>query len=163
MWWRFEEAGREDNNMGLPLAILRYKSGYYEVAVLRGVEVPEERPSRRRHQTRVVCSPDCWIIEVENIGSAVTEEETKGEREGYGRVETRNSRGERFSLDRYHFLPHPAHATNPLVSLPYSHSTRPLLTRLADRQHRFRLSGWDGVSSKACLKPPGFFPSGTIK
>ncbi|KAI7490416.1 hypothetical protein KC351_g650 [Hortaea werneckii] len=104
MWWRFAEAGKEDNNMGLPLAILHYKSGYCEVAVLRGVEVPEEGPSRRNGQTRVVCSADCWIIEVENIGSAVTEEETKGEGEGYGRVETRNSRGERFSLDRYHSL-----------------------------------------------------------
>ncbi|RMZ27814.1 hypothetical protein D0859_08120 [Hortaea werneckii] len=104
MWWRFAEAGKEDNNMGLPLAILHYKSGYCEVAVLRVVEVPEEGPSRRNGQTRVVCSADCWIIEVENIGSAVTEEETKGEGEGYGRVETRISRGERFSLDRYHFL-----------------------------------------------------------
>ncbi|GAB1739944.1 hypothetical protein NU219Hw_g4874t1 [Hortaea werneckii] len=115
IWWRFEEGGKEDNNMGLPLAILRYTSGYYEVAVLRGVEVPEERPSRRHHQTRVVCSPDCWIIEIENIGSAVTEEETKGEREACGRVETRNSRGQRFSLDRYHFLPRHAHATSPLL------------------------------------------------
>ena len=104
MWWHLEEDGEGINNMGLPIAILHYESGHDEVAVLRGVEVTEEEPSRSRRQTRVVCSPECWIIEVENIGSAVTEEEVKEGPKGYGRVETTNSNGERFSLDRYHLL-----------------------------------------------------------
>jgi len=105
MWWQFEEDGKEVNNMGLPIAILQYESGRHcEVAVLRGVEVAEEEPSQSRRQTRVVCSAECWIIEVENIGSAVTEEEIKEGGKGYGRVATTNSNGERFSLDRYHLL-----------------------------------------------------------
>lgn len=104
MWWQLEEDGEEINNMGLPIAIIRYASGPHEVAVLRGVEVAEEEPSRGRRQTRVVCAPECWIIEVENIGSAVTEEENKEGGNGYGRVATTNSKGERFSLDRYHLF-----------------------------------------------------------
>jgi len=104
MWWQFEEDGKEVNNMGLPIAIFRYESGHSEVAVLRGVEVAEEEPSQSRRQTRVVCSAECWIIEAENIGSAVTEEEIKEGGKGYGRVATTNSNGERFSLDRYHLL-----------------------------------------------------------
>ena len=104
MWWHLEEDGEGINNMGLPIAIIRYASGPHEVAVLRGVEVAEEEPSRGRRQTRVVCAPECWIIEVENIGSAVTEEENKEGGNGYGRVATTNSKGERFSLDRYHLF-----------------------------------------------------------
>ncbi|KAI7204477.1 hypothetical protein D0869_03554 [Hortaea werneckii] len=104
MGWQFEEDGKEVNNMGLPIAILHYESGHCEVAVLRGVKVAEEEPSQGRLQTRVVCSPECWIIEVENIGSAVTEEEIKEGGKGYGRVATTYSNGARFSLDRYHLL-----------------------------------------------------------
>ncbi|RMX87498.1 hypothetical protein D0869_02313 [Hortaea werneckii] len=111
-WWQFEEDGEVINNMGLPIAILRYETGHHEVAIMRGVEVPEEGPSRRRRPTRVVCSLECWIIEVENIGSAVTEEETPGEKGDYGRVETRNSKGSKFSLDRYHI------SLNPDLSSP---------------------------------------------
>ncbi|KAI6853533.1 hypothetical protein KC323_g9318, partial [Hortaea werneckii] len=139
MWWQFEEDGKEVNNMGLPIAIFYYESGHSEVAVLRGVEVAEEEPSQSRRQTRVVCSPECWIIEVENIGSAVTEEEIKEGGKGYGRVATTNSNGERFSLDRYHLLMPNKPQCTPIYSITLE-TTQMIEGRISCAEYRLELA-----------------------
>ncbi|KAI7048446.1 hypothetical protein KC352_g45949, partial [Hortaea werneckii] len=99
----------------------------------------EEEQSQSRRQTRVVCSAECWIIEVENIGSAVTEEEIKKGGKGYGRVATTNSNGERFSLDRYHlYMPNKPQCT-PIYSITLE-TTQMIEGRISCAEYRLELA-----------------------
>ena len=87
------EGGDVDNNLALAVAILRYKSGSFAVALLWGkiTEVGWDGGPQR-----VVCTDDCQVVDKESIGGGVIEPEKSG------RILTENSVGAKFSLDRYH-------------------------------------------------------------
>ena len=87
------EGGEVDNNLALAVAILRYKSGSFAVALLWGkiTEVGWDGGPQR-----VVCTDDCQVVDKESIGGGVIEPEKSG------RILTENSVGAKFSLDRYH-------------------------------------------------------------
>lgn len=94
IWVQYEkENGKIDNNLALPVAILCYKGGEREVALLWGKEIQEGSDAGLQ---RVVCTDECGIVDRESINGGVIEEETQG------RVVTENSKGDRFSLDRHH-------------------------------------------------------------
>ena len=87
------DGGEVDNNLALAVAILRYKSGSFAVAVLWG-KITEA--GWDGGPQRVVCTDDCQVVDKESIGGGVIEPEKSG------RILTENSVGAKFSLDRYH-------------------------------------------------------------
>jgi len=87
------EGGEVDNNLALAVAILRYKSGSFAVALLWG-KITEA--GWDGGPQRVVCTDDCQVVDKESIGGGVIEPEKSG------RILTENSVGAKFSLDRYH-------------------------------------------------------------
>jgi hypothetical protein len=87
------EGGEVDNNLALAVAILRYKSGSFAVALLWG-KITEA--GWDGGPQRVVCTDDCQVVDKESIGGGVIEPEESG------RILTENSVGAKFSLDRYH-------------------------------------------------------------
>ncbi|KAK4551669.1 hypothetical protein LTR86_011000 [Recurvomyces mirabilis] len=96
VWVQYEkENGNVDNNLALVVAILRYRDGTTDIAVLWGREMQERSNAESQ---RVICTDECLIVEIATIGSRVTEEESGG------CVVTENSVGENFSLDRYHII-----------------------------------------------------------
>jgi hypothetical protein len=87
------EGGEVDNNLALVVAILRYKSGSFAVALFWGKTTEAGWDGGPQ---RVVCTDDCQVVEKESIGGGVIEQEK------CGRILTENSVGAKFSLDRYH-------------------------------------------------------------
>jgi hypothetical protein len=87
------ESGEVDNNLALAVAILRYKSGSFAVALLWGKITQAGWDGGPQ---RVVCTDDCQVVDKESIGGRVIEPEKSG------RILTENSVGVKFSLDRYH-------------------------------------------------------------
>jgi hypothetical protein len=87
------ESGEVDNNLALAVAILRYKSGSFAVALLWGKITQAGWDGGPQ---RVVCTDDCQVVDKESIGGRVIEPEKSG------RILTENSVGAKFSLDRYH-------------------------------------------------------------
>ena len=87
------EGGEVDNNLALAVAILRYKSGSFAVALLWGKITEVGWDGGPQH---VVCTDDCQVVDKESIGGGVIEPEKSG------RILTENSVGAKFSLDRYH-------------------------------------------------------------
>ena len=87
------EGGDVDNNLALAVAILRYKSGSFAVALLWGKITEVGWDGGPQH---VVCTDDCQVVDKESIGGGVIEPEKSG------RILTENSVGAKFSLDRYH-------------------------------------------------------------
>ena len=93
MWVQYMKENEElDNNLALVVAILCYKRGTFDVALLWGKET--QAGSDKGPQC-VVCTDDCQIVDKESIGGRVIEPESGG------RVLTENSNGVKFSLDRY--------------------------------------------------------------
>ena len=105
------EGGEVDNNLALAVAILRYKSGSFAVAVLWG-KITEARWDGGPQ--RVVCTDDCQVVDKESIGGGVIEPEE------CGRILTENSVGAKFSLDRYHV------SSDSCANLEVSDSTTPI-------------------------------------
>ena len=94
MWVQYvTEGGDVDNNLALAVAILRYKSGSFAVALLWGKITGVGWDGGPQ---RVVCTDDCQVVDKESIGGGVIEPEESG------RILTENSVGAKFSLDRYH-------------------------------------------------------------
>ena len=92
-WVQYVDDNEElDNRMALVVAILRYNNGNVGVAIIWGKET-DENP--KRGPQHVVCTDDCQVVEKASIGGRVVEAESGG------RVETENSDGLKFSLDRY--------------------------------------------------------------
>ena len=87
------EGGEVDNNLALAVAILRYESGSFAVALLWGKITKAGWDGGAQ---RVVCTNDCQVVDKESIGGRVIEPEE------CGRILTENSVGTKFALDRYH-------------------------------------------------------------
>ncbi|TLD05650.1 hypothetical protein E2P81_ATG10617 [Venturia nashicola] len=87
------EDGEVDNNLALAVAVLRFKSGTFAVALLWGKITTA---GWNGGPQRVVCTDDCQVVDKESIAGRVIEPEE------YGRILTENSVGAKFSLDRYH-------------------------------------------------------------
>ena len=113
MWVQYvTEDGEVDNNLALAVAILRYKSGSSDVALLWG-KIAEA--GWDGGPQRVVCTDDCQVVDMESIGGGVIEPEKSG------RILTENSAGAKFLLDRYHVSP------DSFGNLEVSDSTTPLI------------------------------------
>jgi hypothetical protein len=87
------EGGEVDNNLALTVAILRYKSGSFAVALLWGKIT---KAGWNGGPQRVVCTDNCQVVDKESIGGRVIEPER------CGRILTENNVGVKFALDRYH-------------------------------------------------------------
>lgn len=96
VWFQYvRKDGKVDNNLALVVAIVESQSGQSHIILSWGEALA---PICEGGPQRVICSDEFWVVEKESIASAVVEEEVMGY------VETENSRGEKFSLDRHHIL-----------------------------------------------------------
>ena len=78
IWVQYEkENGEIDNHLALPVAILCYRSGEREVALLWGREIQDGSDAGLK---RVVCTDECGIVGTESVNCGVVEEEKQGAR-----------------------------------------------------------------------------------